>query len=438
MKSSHATNPRNTNTSLPPLARNAQGHPIPLPDGAAYFAIKRMTRGRPKVIKGPDGHPYRLALATTDQDVLDTFGPDTYRLDALDALGNVLDYVTTLDIGDDQAGDDEDDEHAPFDTSGPSSDLRFALQTITQVTKAQADSMRAIAEAQADFVKGLANAKALPRNAMVVAPAALRAPDDDHDDGDDESPPAPPAPSPPETPGWVAGMQAAQELGKSFAPLVDLGIAMFKKKFGDPTSPTPPTTPPAATATTSPPPSVAVNPMAHLAAINAALTDVERTFLGDVLQRVPGGETVAADLLARDVDNAIEFIREVIAEIQDEARARARAQARAEKMRHPRPESAPPPPVQPAPGPRPESTTTEPGAPAPGPAPVDFTARLLAVATRLDADQCATVLKLIPRLAPERIEHLKAQLLAMDTDEAAAWIRDNLAALRAEVAEVDS
>ena len=123
----------------------------------------------PEGDQGSRWTPYRLSLDATAQVIADNFGPGTYRLDALDALGNVIDYVTTVEVTDDELeGNDHEDESSAMH-AGDSSDLRFALQTITQMARAQSDAMRAVAEAQADWVKGLASAQALPRNATYVA-----------------------------------------------------------------------------------------------------------------------------------------------------------------------------------------------------------------------------------------------------------------------------
>jgi len=374
MKSNSATSVRNTNTSHPPLARNAQGHAIAMPDGAAWWSIKRETRGRPQVIKGPDGHPYRLALTATDADLAETFGPGTYRLDALDALGNVLDYVTTIEVPDDGADDEEDDDDERG-ARGGSSDLRFALQTIVEMSRSQSESLRAISEAQADWLKGLANAKSLPRNAVYLAPPALPpAPepmddeDEDEDDADDDDE-RNAAPMPP----WMTAVQTA------IAPAVEAFVGKLMVR----------NTAPAPALPTSPAP-VTPNPMIHLAEINARLSGSERRFLADVL-RSRNGEGLTAELLARSVDDAVELV------LTGMARARAdRAQARAVDAQR------------------------------------DFAKQVLAVAALLDAEQQAAVLAVIPRLAPERVEQLKATLLAMSVDDAAAWLRENLAGLTAE------
>jgi hypothetical protein len=71
---------------------------------------------------------------------------------------------------------------------------------------------------------------------------------------------------------------------------------------------------------------------------------------------------------------------------------------------------------------------------APTPPTGDFMTHVMAGAAFLTAEERAAVMWLLPRFAPARIEELKAQLLAKTPEDAAKWIRDNLEALRAEVA----
>lgn len=436
-QSPNASTPRNSNTNHPPLARNAQGHPIAMPDGAASWSIKRETRGRPKVITGPDGHPYRLALTATEQDVADAFGAGTYRLDALDALGNVLDYVTTIEVTGDESDDDQDDEDdGSSTTSGvrdANTDLRFALHTIMQMSRAQSESLRAVSEAQADWVKGLANARALPRNAVYLAPSALPEPDELEDESEDESdddgernaaPIAAPAPP------WMAAFQAA------IGPAVDVLMSKVMPRnaaAAPPTQAPQPESHAAASQASPPPPPAMPNPMVHLAKINAGLSDAERHVLADAL-RGRDAETLTAELLRLSVDDAITIVSARIAELRVE---RAHARARAAHARDPAtrdatgeetatPETGPTEPAMPmaseVPAPTAEATAQ------------DFMRHVLAVATFLDSDRRVAVLSLIPRLPPDRVEQLKATLLAMPAEAAAAWIRANLASLIAEVA----
>jgi hypothetical protein len=293
----------------------------------------------------------------------------------------VLDYVTTIEVPDAGSDDEDEDDDEGAGARGASTDLRFALQTIVEMSRAQSESLRAISEAQADWLKGLANAKSLPRNAVYLAPPALPPPaeagdededeDDDLDDEDERNGSADPMPP------WMMAVQTA------ITPAIE---GFVSKMMTRNTAPEPPTTNPATPAQVTP------NPMIHLAEINARLSGSERRFLADVL-RSRNGEALTAELLRCSVDEAVELV------VAGVARPRAgRAQ------------------------PRPVDPNTN-----------ELTNHVMAVAALLDADQRAAVLALIPRLPPDRIEQLKATLLVMSVEDAAAWLRENLPGLSAEV-----
>ncbi len=376
--SSSSTAVRNSNNNHPPLAHDEQGHPVAMPDGAAWWAIKRHTTGRPKAILGPDRRPVRLPLDTTEEEIADTFGPGIYRFDALDEVGNQLDHVTTLEIGLDDSDDEDDERDRSLGARGRggSTDLRFALETIMQMARAQSDSLRAVTEAQADWVKGLANAKALPRNGVYVPPLALPAPAEvDKDDEDDEEEEEEPATSP-----WA---QAAQGIIHDLSPAVAAFVSTLGLRNAAAPIPAAPAASPAPAAPSAP------NPMVHLAEINERLTGSERRVLRTVL-RNPNAEVLTNELLALSVDDAAAFVQELI--------ARGRAPA----------------------------TPREADA-------ADFTAHAAAIAALLSPEERAVLLPLLPRLRVERREMLQAQLLAMSADDAAAWIRENLPAIHAEV-----
>ncbi len=183
-------------TSHPPLACDANGNLLPVPSGTAAWRICRHTEGRPRIIKGPDRQPARFALDTTLDDLVDACGPDRYHIYALDAVGEVIVHVTTLDAGLEPRNAAESPLTMLAAVRGPAvaSDWRYALETIAQIARTNADAMRAVAESQADWIKSIASARGFFRNAP---PLALPAPepkndeeeDDEEDDIDDE--PAP-------------------------------------------------------------------------------------------------------------------------------------------------------------------------------------------------------------------------------------------------------
>lgn len=94
MKATSSSAPQNEH---PPLARDAQGNLLPVPEGTCAWRIYRRTKGRPRIINGPDKQPARFPLDTTAEDLEGACGADTYRVYALDEVGNVIDYVTTVE-----------------------------------------------------------------------------------------------------------------------------------------------------------------------------------------------------------------------------------------------------------------------------------------------------------------------------------------------------
>lgn len=327
------------------------------------------------MIVGQDRLPARFALDTTPEDLETMFGAGTFRVYALTEVGEVIDYVTTVNVGDDEP---EEEPAVPSLGGTPrstSTDLRFALETILQMARAQSDSLRAVAEAQADWVKGLATAKALPRNAApppTPAPVQEESEEDDDEDMEEE------APMPP----WV-------DLMNQIAPVIQTYGEALKLKFAPPPPPPPPRN-------AAPAPASGPNAMIHLSEINARLTPIERKFLNLVL-RHEGGAHVTEVLLGMGVDDAVEFVKGQV--------ANARAERKAPNEEQPVPAGA-----------------------------GDFMAHVMACASFLTPDERGTVLRLLPKFPTERREALKAQLLAMTPQDAAAWIRQNLDALRAEVA----
>jgi hypothetical protein len=184
-----------TELQHPPLARDALGNLVAVPDGTAAWRICRQTTGRPKEIVGPDKRPMRFPLETTAEELADLCGADVYRVYALDDVGKVLDYVVSVDASRDtrelrNAAPDTTAMVAPR-AGAPTSDLRFALEAMAQMMRVNGEALRAVAESQADWVKSIASARGFIRNAAPPAPAERPAvPEggdgDDEDEEDDE------------------------------------------------------------------------------------------------------------------------------------------------------------------------------------------------------------------------------------------------------------
>ncbi|MBA3461474.1 MAG: hypothetical protein H0T46_16050 [Deltaproteobacteria bacterium] len=182
-----------TEPQHPPLARDAQGNLIAVPEGTAAWRICRQTTGRPKEIVGPDKKSMRFPLEMTPEELVDLCGVDAYRLYALDELGKVLDYVVTVDVGREPR---ELRNAAPETTllptlrhaaTAPSSDLRFALEAMTQMMRVNSEALRAVTESQADWLKSITSSRGFFRNGAPPVPPPEPARHDEEDgDADDE------------------------------------------------------------------------------------------------------------------------------------------------------------------------------------------------------------------------------------------------------------
>jgi len=124
-----------------------------------------------------------VPLETTVEQLVDLCGSDVYRVYAIDDVGKVLDYVTTIDVTRDarelrNAAPDQPMLGSIRALPSASSDLRFALEAMAQMMRTNSEALRAVTESQADWVKAIAVAKGLPRN-VAFPPTRLQHDDDD-------------------------------------------------------------------------------------------------------------------------------------------------------------------------------------------------------------------------------------------------------------------
>ena len=99
---------------------------------------------------------------------------------ALDEVGNVIDYVTTIEPARDLRNAAEPDVAVVPTSRSGSSDLRYALETVSHIARTNADAMRSVAESQAEWIKAISSARGFFRN----APPQLAVPTEFH--GEDE------------------------------------------------------------------------------------------------------------------------------------------------------------------------------------------------------------------------------------------------------------
>jgi hypothetical protein len=273
----------------PPLARDALGNLLPLPDGTAAWRICRHTLGRPRVIMGPDKQPMRFPLAITVDELVELCGPDIYRVYALDEIGNDLGHVNTIQATREPRNSNEPE--VPLSAAvritqpvTPMTDLRYALETITQIARINGEALRSVSASQADWIKAIAMAKGLPRNvAYPMLPPPREYDDDEYDDDgrdDDDDEPAPP-------------QDPTLQIVTTVAPLFGQALSMLQMKlFG------------------AKPADVASNTVpgiAHLAQIQTQLAPKERELLGLLLTE--SNENDLKQIASRSVDEMVAYVK---------------------------------------------------------------------------------------------------------------------------------
>jgi hypothetical protein len=202
-------------TSNVPLARDPHGHPIPVPPDAAYWRVRRHTRGRPRNLSGPDRQPLKVPLDFTEEDLDNMLGAGTYRLDLCDAAGESLDVTATLELGEPEPANTNEQAEVEAPSSLPlaASDVRLVLEANVRATQMAfqhnertllaslrmadtlRDGIRDLANAQASWISSISSARGFFRNAPVAQLAAStdveRSNETEVDDDDDDEPDEP-------------------------------------------------------------------------------------------------------------------------------------------------------------------------------------------------------------------------------------------------------
>lgn len=362
----------------PPLARDASGNLLPVPDGTAAWRLCRHTRGRPRVVVGTDGEPVRFPLSMEPEGIVDVCGAGTYRVYALDEVGNLIDYVATIRAGVDTAPPEVAIAGVPRSIgTPPTSDLRFALEALTQMARTYADSLRAVTEAQADWVKTIAMAKGgLPRNVAAIPHVVEREDDDDGTTNEREDDAGSQEMEPPPRSGMEAFFQ-------QLAPFVPELMASWNGR-----RPSPSRNADGGSGSDG-------ASMVHLARIQAALDPRERRALSELLTD-PAAPAIAAELGRRPLDEAVTWLRENWGGEREAPRPPSRGDAMdASLMR-----------------------------------------KLFEIVQRLAPDERARLMALRSRIAadPEYLLQLRVLLEPMTIDDAVDWVRTNLANLEARFA----
>jgi hypothetical protein len=191
---------------LVPLARDPNGRPLRVPPEAAFWRVRRHTRGRPRNVIGADRKPVELPLDVTEDDLEAMFGSGTYRLDLYDAQGEPLDVTATIALGEPEPAN-ANEPAADTAAIAPmlpvtASDVRLVLEANVRATQLAfahnertltaslrmadtlRDGIRDLANAQATWINTLASARGFFRNA--VQPLPPPTPDDEEDDDEEK------------------------------------------------------------------------------------------------------------------------------------------------------------------------------------------------------------------------------------------------------------
>jgi hypothetical protein len=196
-----------------PLARDANGRPLPVPPEAAFWRVRRHTRGRPRNVIGADRRQVELPLDFTEDDLEAMFGVGTYRLDLFDAEDQPLGISATVALGEPEpanANESVEDAVAVAPAlPANASDVRLVLEANVRATQLAfahnertltaslrmadtlRDGIRDLASAQAGWINALASTRGFFRNARpaLSLPAPVEDEAEDEDEGvDDESP----------------------------------------------------------------------------------------------------------------------------------------------------------------------------------------------------------------------------------------------------------
>ncbi|HTR50675.1 MAG TPA: hypothetical protein VMJ10_08210 [Kofleriaceae bacterium] len=359
----------------PPLARDALGNLLPIPPGTCAWRICRETEGRPREIKGPDKKPVRFALTTTVEELVDLCGRDVYRIYALDEVGEDLGHITTINAEREHELRNVGEVDATMFTAmrastASTSDLRFALEALTQIARINGEALRSVSQAQADWVKAIAMAKGLPRNVAFPSPR-----DDDEEDDEDEDEPEDVAPAVASEP--VSGIDAFL---KAVTPMLPQLYAEWRGEK-------------VAKASTA---------MTHLARIQGQLSGKEKMFLETLLTDPVHGDEVATWFASQSVEDVVARIRSETAKVASAPAKPANDQTSASL------------PVAP-------SADIE----------KQFKEKAIAIAVHLDASEQLRLVRLAPqlkaRIADPEVRKIIDTLLKMPVEQAAKWIREHLA-----------
>jgi hypothetical protein len=206
-----------------------------LPDGAAFWKVRRKTGGRPALVLGADRRPLAVAIDIDQDDLAELVGPGHYRLQALAGDGKRL--PTEVDVViEAEAGAAEADEAEAHGHAAPPADWRSLLEANVQMARSATVTApwrkRRPTGSRGSPRRGSSRARSA-RSPWPIPPPPRRDKDEDGED-DDEAPP-PPNNVKVFVDTFLEGIGGPQAL----VPMVTMAIGLIKNALASKTPPRP-------------------------------------------------------------------------------------------------------------------------------------------------------------------------------------------------------
>jgi hypothetical protein len=244
-----------------PLARDAEGNLIEIPETAAGWRIRRQTGGRPRTQLDAKKQPMMFSLDYTVADAEDILPPGSYLLDLVDRSGELLGITVALSIqpprnaappapDEEDVYDDREEEAVSARLPAMVSDVRLVLEANVRATQLAfqhnertlamglrmaetlRDGVQVLANAQADWIKTASSARGFFRNGAMPAPVEVKqltvqtVDQNANGDDDDEEEIVDEADAPPAEPHWSQQLlMAVNTVMQQIIPLVSARAA---------------------------------------------------------------------------------------------------------------------------------------------------------------------------------------------------------------------
>jgi hypothetical protein len=308
------------------LAFNKDGEPFAVPETVKEWRARRLRggRGAPELLYAPDGTPLTVDVEATMEELCEAVGTTgRVRLDPIDENGKIVPNVGPAYVHVTASPRNASTESVPDAPVLGATDhaIRELVRANIELARTNSELAKSVATQQPDLVLAAAEILRAADGAGLPRREGLAPPYDEDEEAVDD--PVPPPKS------------ALEILAEQLGPL----LQMWGMKMGLPVPVAPPSATPAPSVSVKPTapkkpandiaidsadtaaqppasttvqaPTVAPDPMAHLAAIQAALTPEERTFVGGVINKLSVGDLIQwRDQLAQmTVDDAVQMIR---------------------------------------------------------------------------------------------------------------------------------